>query len=163
MRRQYGGAEVAIADRVTGQRGADHLDLIPGEVGNLPIIPSLLGVAEGDDAGDAIFLVLREIFDGAVVYGGALTASENLLDFQCCIYLARRCLRVAAGDNDGVRALRGSVAKDTLHLPNAGWVGTAGEEVGGEKCAVVDTLDGDLAWKCRLEVVSNVWADNSAL
>lgn len=80
MRSQDGGAEIAVADGVAGVRGADDLDLVLGEVGDLAVVGTELGVAEGDDAGDLVLLGLGEAFNGPMVDSGSLTISQLELD-----------------------------------------------------------------------------------
>lgn len=83
MRSQDGGAEVAVANGVAGVRGADDLDLVLGEVGDLAVVGAELGVAEGDDAGDLVLLGLGKAFNGAVVDGGSLAILQLELDLVC--------------------------------------------------------------------------------
>ena len=77
MRGKHGSSKITIADSVARKRGTDHLDFVLREVGNLLIIASLLGVAEGNDTGNAVLLGLWEVLDGAVVDGRTLAAKEG--------------------------------------------------------------------------------------
>lgn len=79
MGSENGGREVAVADGVAGVRGADDLDLVGGEVGDLTAVGAELGVAKGDNTDDLGLLSGGEILDGAVVEGGTLAVWVRLL------------------------------------------------------------------------------------
>lgn len=72
MRREHGSREDAIADGITGVRGADDLDLVGGEVGNPTVIGAELGVAKSNDTGNLGLLGGGEVLNGAVVHSGSL-------------------------------------------------------------------------------------------
>lgn len=78
MRCQDSGAQVSVADSVARVGGADDLDLVLGEVGDLAVVCAELGVSEGDHSGDLVLLGIGGVLDGAVVDRRTLAVFEAL-------------------------------------------------------------------------------------
>jgi len=101
--------------------GADDHCFGGREVRNLCIILLLLGVAKGDDASDFGHRGCRHVFDGAVDDSGSLG--------------------VAYDGHGGIGTFGCDGVDHILHSLDSHRVGTAGEEVCGETCCVVDALN----------------------
>jgi len=107
-------------------RITDDQRLLRGEIRDPAAVLQVLRVAVRHGRDDPVLDGLGQALDGAVHEGRALAV---------------------AGDDDlggGGRAARGRVVEQVLHLGYAGWVGAAGDEVGGEEGRVVDALRGDV-------------------
>lgn len=69
-----GCSQDTVTDGVTRVCGTNYFYLVGGEVGYLTVVSTKLRISKGDDASDAVLLVLGEIFNCAVIDSGTLAA-----------------------------------------------------------------------------------------
>ena len=124
---------------------ADSESLLGREVGDLAVLLLVAGVAVKHDTSDTLLDGRVKLRDG-VNHDG-------------------RALRVAGGDDDGVRALLGRVLENADGFVVGGGSGAARQGVGADAGLVgtADTLAGDVVVVGLLQAVAGGWADGGTL
>ena len=124
---------------------AISLGLLGREVGDLAVLLLVAGVAVKHDTSDTLLDGRVKLRDGVNHDGCAL--------------------RVAGGDDDGVRALLGSVLENADGFVVGAGSGAARQGVGADAGLVgtADTLAGDVVVVGLLQAVAGGWADGGTL
>lgn len=135
--------ERAAANAIRGV--AVSLRLLRREVGDLAVLLLVAGVAVKHDTSDTLLDGRVKLRDG-VNHDG-------------------RALRVAGGDDDGVRALLGRVLENADGFVVGAGSGAARQGVGADAGLVgtADTLAGDVVVVGLLQAVAGGWADGGTL
>ena len=83
MRGQDSTRQVAIANSVADQATAESPELVAREVGDLPAIPAVLGVAESNHSSNLVLDVLINVLNTAVDDGSTLATLPKVTLEDC--------------------------------------------------------------------------------